>query len=449
MRSSGKAYLRAHDGDYAMSQVEIQAFIANRTTPLFDHATPQGASREDLDPDLVAGYVRSCRESSASLRRLTDDEILLHTGVIADRDGAPTVAGLLALGIHPQRFLPNAVIQASVGPLPGDPPDIRARDSQRFDGPIPLMLDEALLWVARNTKTRIRFGADGHGRDEPEYPPDAVRELIANALVHRDLGPYALSQAITLKIERDQLIITNPGGLWGVTVDRLGSVGVTSARNGYLIRICQNVRAGRDRRVIEALASGIPTVLRALHDARMTPPRFYDQGIRFTVLVPNHVLLADDDLAWLARHPSAAQLTDVQRHVLVAMRHGVRWTNKSLREAFPMDSREATAILTGMVHLGAARPVGVGAARAYEYREPGSSVDSHADQSRAYGDRRENAEAVHVLLSEHGPASAESLAEATGMSRRQVRYALALLREENRISITDKHGQSFIYAAAT
>lgn len=456
VRKSGKAYLRAHDGDYVMSQVEIQAFIANRTTPIFDQATPDGATREDLDQGLVDGYVRSCRESSASLRRLSDEEILLHTGVIADREGRPTVAGLLALGVHPQRFLPNAVIQASVGPLPGDPADIRARDSQRFDGPIPLMLDEALLWVARNTRTRIRFGTDGHGRDEPEYPADAVRELVANALVHRDLGPYALSQAISLKIERDQLVITNPGGLWGLSVDRLGTVGVTSARNGYLIRICQNVRAGRDRRVIEALASGIPTVLRALHDARMTPPRFHDQGIRFTVRVPNHVLLTDEDIAWLGRHPYAAQLSDVQRHVLVAMRHGTRWTNKSLREAFPMDSREATDVLMGLARMGAARPVGDGAGRAYEYREVSAAsspmptrVKESADQGeRTYSDRQENAQRLHRLLSEHGPASIEALANATGMTRRQVRYALALLRDNNRVSVTGKDGQASVYSAA-
>lgn len=454
VQSSGRAYLRAHDGDYALSQVEIQAFIANRTTPVFDQASPAGASREDLDPELVDGYIRSCRESSASLRRLADEEILLHTGVIADRKGTPTVAGLLALGVHPQRFLPNAVIQASVGPMPGDPPDLRARDSQRFDGPIPLMLDEALLWVARNTKTRIRFGPDGHGRDEPEYPADAVRELVVNALMHRDLGPYALSQAITLKIERDQLVITNPGGLWGVTVDRLGTLGVTSARNGYLVRICQNVRAGRDRRVIEALASGIPTVLRSLHEARMTPPRFYDQGIRFTVRVPSHVLLADEDIEWLARHPSAARLTDVQRHVLVAMRHGTRWTNKSLREAFPMDSREATEVLMGMVRLGAAQPVGDGAARFYEYQEPGQAsgkatvADGLAQhEERSYSDRSENAQRLHALLNERGSSSVEELANATGLSRRQVRYALGLLRDENRVSIAGKQGQTIRYSA--
>lgn len=282
-----------------------------------------------------------------------------------------------------------------------------------------------------------------------------MRELIANALVHRDLGPYALSQAITLKIERDQLVISNPGGLWGVTVDRLGSVGVTSARNGYLIRICQNVRAGRDRRVIEALASGIPTVLLTLHDARMAPPRFHDQGIRFTVRVPNHVLLADNDITWLGRHPAAARLTDVQRHVLVAMRHGTRWTNKSLREAFPMDSREATNVLMGLVRLEAARPVGDGAARAYEFLEPvrpaprPTAAGTGGQGARSYGDRRQNAQKLYQFLADHGPASVDALAEATNMTKRQARYALALLRDETRVSVMSKDGQASIYSAVT
>ncbi|MGH3281921.1 MAG: DNA glycosylase AlkZ-like family protein [Trebonia sp.] len=186
----------------------------------------------------------------------------------------------------------------------------------------------------------------------------------------------------------------------------------------------------------------------------MAPPRFHDQGIRFTVRVPGHVLLADDDIAWLGRHPSAARLTDVQRHVLVAMRHGTRWTNKSLREAFPMDSREATDVLMGLVRMGAARSVGDRAARAYEYREPAASSTPAASGGgqggqgqRSYSDRRKNAKRLHKYLVEHGPSSAEALADATGLTTRQVRYALALLRDENRVSVTGKQGQVGTYSA--
>ncbi len=58
--SSGKAYLRSYDGDYELSQVEEQTFIANRSTPMFDQQVVPGATRNDLHPDLLAAYLASC-----------------------------------------------------------------------------------------------------------------------------------------------------------------------------------------------------------------------------------------------------------------------------------------------------------------------------------------------------------------------------------------------------
>jgi ATP-dependent DNA helicase RecG len=458
VRATSRAYLRANDGDYELSQVEEQAFLANRDTPRFDQGAVAGASVEgDLDPELVAAYLDSCRRSSPSLVRFSDADILFRTGVTTGPERIPTLAGLLALGIHPQQFAPNAVIQASVAPRPGDPPGTRAADARRFDGSISLMLDEALRWVARNTRTRVRFGPDGHGRDEPEYPPDAVRELLSNALVHRDLGPHALSQAITLKLDHHQLLISNPGGLWGLTVSSLGTVGVSSTRNGYLARICQNVRSGQDRRVIEALASGIPTILASLSEAGMIPPRFHDQGIRFTVRVPNDALLAPDDLAWLATAAPGTSLSEVQRHVLVAMRHGTVWSNKSLREAYPMDSREATATLTGLVNAGLATPIGDGRARAYrlartEVTEVAEQADSNPRAStattrspRRYGSRRDNAQKLLDHLTQRGPATLSELASDCDLTARQTQYALDLLREQGDIELLGGRGTTSQY----
>jgi ATP-dependent DNA helicase RecG len=461
VKATGRAYLRVNDGDYQLSQVEEQAFLANRETPRFDQAAVVGATVEsDLDSTLVEAYLDTCRSSSASLVRLSDADILFRTGVTTRQERTPTLAGLLALGIHPQQFFPNAVIQASVTPQAGDPPGTRARDSRRFDGPIPLILEEALRWVVRNTRTRVRFGSDGHGRDEPEYPSEAVRELLSNALVHRDLGPHALTQAITLKLDPSQLLISNPGGLWGLTVSSLGTVGVTSTRNSYLARICQNVRSGRDRRVIEALASGVPTILTSLREAGMIPPRFHDQGIRFTVRVPNDVLLARDDLEWLSEIAQATALSDVQRHTLVAMRHGTAWSNKSLREAYPMDSRQATATLTGLVAVGLAEPVGDGSARVYRLATlnpadmvapvPVSAVlqrETIAKPSRRYSSRRANAQKLLDLLTRGGPATLAELATNCGLTDRQAQYALDLLREQGVVELLGGRGITSRYRA--
>ncbi|MEV5447766.1 ATP-binding protein, partial [Streptomyces sp. NPDC052644] len=89
-----------------------------------------------------------------------------------------------------------------------------------------------------------------------------------------------------VRLRRDRLVITNPGGLYGITVDRLGHDAVTSARNGLLVAICQHVRsAATGGRVIEALASGIPTIAHELSDHALPPAQYVDTNIRFTVLL--------------------------------------------------------------------------------------------------------------------------------------------------------------------
>jgi ATP-dependent DNA helicase RecG len=424
VKASGKAYLRSHDGDFQLSGPEEQAFIANRTTPRFDAAEVPQATRADLDDELVASYVETARAASSSLARFDDEQILFRTGVLTGDDRHPSLAGLLALGIHPQQHLPNLVIQAHVAPGPDDPPGTRAVDPRRFDGPIPRMLADALAWVRRNTGSRVVFAEDGHGRDEPEYPAEAVRELVANALVHRDLGEHALRQPITIRIESDRLIVSNPGGLYGITRDRLGQEGVTSARNGVLIRVCQHVRFQGDNRVCEALASGIPTVMRSLARARLTPPAFFDQGIRFTVAVPNHALLGGEELAWLETLGRRVHgLSDVQRHALVLLRQGRELTNRTFRDEFPMDSRDARRALGELVDRGLADADGDRGGRTYRL---GASLRGEL--------RRPQTNLVLGQL-EHGERTVKEVVAGTGLSDRQVTYALRRLREGGRVEI--------------
>jgi hypothetical protein len=72
--------------------------------------------------------------------------------------------------------------------------------------------------------------------------------------------------------------------VFGVTLDRLGQEQLTSARNLSPVRLCQYVEL-QDGRVVEMLASGIPEVLRAIHDAGLPTPTFLDQGLRFTAIL--------------------------------------------------------------------------------------------------------------------------------------------------------------------
>ena len=283
LTSSGKAWVRSFDGDYELSTLEEQAFLAARTAPNTDSQPVPGASEADLDENLIAAWSETTRENRPSLRQFTDrKELLRRTGVITS-DGIPTLAGLLVLGQYPQQFFPQLVVRVAVGPGPGDPAGTRVSNQEVIDGPIPTMLAQAMGWARKSFRTRVIHRGAGEIVDESEYPLEAFRELIANAMVHRDYSSWALGQAIEVRLLQDGLIITNPGGLYGITVSRLGANKVTSARNQRVVNLCQNVRLPNETRVIEALATGIPTVIKELKRVGLPMPRYWDTGIRFTV----------------------------------------------------------------------------------------------------------------------------------------------------------------------
>ena len=344
-----KAYLRQYDGDYQMSPSEEQMLVLRHHRPNADAQAVPGSSLRDLDPNLVTRYLSSVRETTPRLVNDSDEAVLFFTGVVADRESEElSVAGLYALGEYPQRLLPHLTLTAAVE----GSGDVRAVNRRDFTGALPVMLDDVLEWVRGNVESRQLVTRDGDGLTDYAVPLLAAREVVANALVHRDLSEASRGKGIDLRITRDGFRLTNPGGLWGITVDRLG-FGDHPAVNERLYQICRNVE-GRSGRVIEAMGTGIREVRRSLREAGMAEPRFYDNGVSFTVRFPNSALIPDGDLAWIGSLglEQVASLNLRQKEALVDMRHGRTWSNRAYRERFGVTAEEARADLRDLVSRG-------------------------------------------------------------------------------------------------
>ena len=344
-----KAYLRQYDGDYQMSPSEEQMLVLRHHRPNADAQAVPGSSLRDLDPNLVTRYLSSVRETTPRLVNDSDEAVLFFTGVVADRESEElSVAGLYALGEYPQRLLPHLTLTAAVE----GSGDVRAVNRRDFTGALPVMLDDVLDWVRGNVESRQLVTRDGDGLTDYAVPLLAAREVVANALVHRDLSEASRGKGIDLRITRDGFRLTNPGGLWGITVDRLG-FGDHPAVNERLYQICRNVE-GRSGRVIEAMDTGIREVRRSLREAGMAEPRFYDNGVSFTVRFPNSALIPDGDLAWIGSLglEQVASLNLRQKEALVDMRHGRTWSNREYRERFGVTAEEARADLRDLVSRG-------------------------------------------------------------------------------------------------
>ena len=430
------SFVRVGDGDHRMSSYEVQLMLSGRGQPRWDEEPVPGTGVDDLASHLVEALVNRLRVRRpygfADLDTIS--ALRLLKVLVADERGQDVVSlgGLLALGRYPQARFPQLMLSFVHFPRP-EGADVatgeRFVDNVVVEGPVPVMVRDALIAIHRNMSRRSFVR--GVGREDVwEYPGDAVREAVANALIHRDLSPDARGAQVQVAMYPDKLTVHSPGGLHGsVTVDQLGEEGVTSTRNAMLLRVLEDVPVpGTDRPVCENRGTGIRLMISSLKAAGMSPPEFTDRISRFTATFPNHTLLDADVVRWIDSLGQAG-LSESQCVGLAVLREGGFLDNRSYRAHVGVDSRVATAELRDLVERGLASQVGT--RRWARYELVGSRVAS-ADGSRLRSDRR-----VVILSALTGTELLRTeISELTGLSATAVRYWLRVLRAEGAVEPT-------------
>ena len=278
--------------------------------------------------------------------------------VLREDELVPTLAGVLCLSTYPQQYFPqlNVTFVALPGREMGETSSSGARflDSQSCDGPIPEMVAQAVAAVIRNMTRAAHVVGTGR-QDRYEYPVEVVRELIVNALMHRDYSPAARGSQVQVELYPDRLFVRSPGGIFGgVDVAQFGASGVTSSRNATLARLLSDLVVPTSQDVIcENRGSGIPTIMTALRDGGMAPPTFDATLTRVQVTVPRHALLDAETLTWLTSL-NQPDLSDGQRMALAMLRPRTEVSNETLR-GWGLDRTDATAALADLVRRGLAR----------------------------------------------------------------------------------------------
>jgi ATP-dependent DNA helicase RecG len=218
-----------------------------------------GATLADFDRRRLRDYFGRIRQQAvppdeddaAWQTLLVNTEIMTEEGV--------TVGGMLLFGTTPNRFLAHAGIDAAA--FAGTEKDYAARERAALRGPMTPLLDvngavvenglveQALEFVRRNTPVTAVLD-NGRRSERPTYPPEVLREVVVNALIHRD---YLLSSTdIELVVYGNRLEIISPGRLPnGITPERMRT-GCRAARNQLL------KDAMRDYRYLEHMGMGIP-----------------------------------------------------------------------------------------------------------------------------------------------------------------------------------------------
>lgn len=242
------AYRRNGEGDYRCSRETVEGMIRDKCAETADNCIIDEMSIADLNADTIRRY----RAYFTQLRPghvwsgLADDGFLMKIGAaLRGRDGVvhPTLAGLVCFGdfneisnVLPYFFLDYREHLSS---------DVRWTDrvcsgDATWSGNVLDFFFRINQSIAAGVKTPFRIASDNVTRVDDTSVHKALREVLANALIHAD---YHGRRGIVIDKYPKRLEVSNPGTLRvGKAVAIAG--GTSDARNGKIFNIFSLVHIG-------------------------------------------------------------------------------------------------------------------------------------------------------------------------------------------------------------
>lgn len=267
-------YKRFLNIDELKTQVlnSLNSFLEDKiesTKGPFDKAIHRDLGYESIDEQAVRDFLQNrAVKLKVAIPKITIRKFLIDTlKVIRKEDGDlhPTNTALLFFGKAPSDHISHHEIR--IARYKGT---TRSEfiDSQEIKGPIYKMLDEVKSFFIRNTRLANKI-VEFKRVDIPEYPYEAVRESIINAIAHRD---YTKSGApIMVSIFDDRVEVSNPGGLLpGLNIKKLE--GHHATRNKA---ICHIFHETMD---MERFGTGISKMKKLMKAHGLSVPVFEEEG---------------------------------------------------------------------------------------------------------------------------------------------------------------------------
>ena len=223
------------------------------------------------------------------------------------------------------------------------------RDRRELGGSLLEQLEDAYAYIDQFNRTRAEFS--GLDRiDKRDYPPEAVREALLNAITHRD---YSFSGSTLISIFDDRIEFVTIGGLVrGLTFDDI-MLGVSALRNRKLANVFYRLR------LIEAYGTGILRINECYADSEVKP-LFEVTDNAFKITLPNRNFTGErkeTTSAVPARTKGKAQRQDII--LRLAKKQGAV-TRKDVEAALKVSQSSAILILREMVDKGLLVKVGAG-----------------------------------------------------------------------------------------
>lgn len=266
----GKAYKRSGSTTRQMSLEELTRVALLSVGVTWDAIPEVRAKLSDISLGKVRNFIRLANQKGRRPVPAGTSPIQLLEKLELIQEGRPTRASILLFGKNPQQFYGQALVK--IGRFRSETLIV---DDRRIGGTLFDQVEETMNYFRDRLETR--FVMTGRpARDVVwEYPLEALREAVTNAVCHRD---YLSVRDTEVRVYDDRLLVWNDGDLpKKLSVENLKKEHSSVPRNKKVAEIF--FYAG----LIEQWGSGIRKILDECSAAKLPAPLFEEvQGFRVT-----------------------------------------------------------------------------------------------------------------------------------------------------------------------
>ena len=217
------------------------------------------------------------------------------------------------------------------------------KSRSEFSGSLLKQLEDSYLYLDQFNHIRAEFA--GLKRiDMRDYPPDAIREALLNAIIHRD---YSYSGSILVSVFEDRIEFVSLGGLTkGISFNDL-MLGVSVLRNSRLADVFYRLH------LIEAYGTGVPKIME-YYRGYAIQPQIEVSDNAFKITLPNTNFNQREE--YILRDV----FSDYEQQLLHFLTANHRGTRKQLEDASGISQATTIRVLNGLISRGVISKAGKG-----------------------------------------------------------------------------------------
>lgn len=334
----GRYYYRSGSTKQELTGASLNEFLLKKLGKTWDDVIEPRASFDDIDVNTVNTFLKA----SENAGRLPENNGLsiseLFEKLRLTENGQLKRSALVLFGKDPGKFYPNTFVK--LGRFGKDDADLKFQETE--EGNLIVLLQGVLNQLNRKFLTRPIEFEGMHRIEKGEYPVAAIREMLLNALVHRNY----MGAPIQIRVYDDKISIWNEGTLPdGLTLEALKRSHSSRPRNPIIADVC--FKGG----YIDAWGRGTIKIIDTCKQSDLPEPEMIelDGGLSITLFKDN---ITPEKLTKLG-------LNDRQIKAVLILKERGKITNKEYQEFNETTERTASRDLSDLVEKGIIKSSGV------------------------------------------------------------------------------------------